>query len=206
LLSALAAQNRLAEAREANERYTDLMQGDASGFGPQAIGLATASLHHLESNLNAMLEDAEAFGLAGGENRPRYQAQLELDQLDAAGESLQAADGDAFEMLHMGVAWKLKGQEAWIGRARHKLSEGNDDHQRADRLLSDPSKVTWVDVQELQLEPIEKTILLLAIAMQQPSDERSELLSLAERLNYSLAAPHYFRERAIASLRAEQTE
>jgi hypothetical protein len=44
-------------------------------------------------------------------------------------------------------------------------------------------------------------VLLITLAQSQPPEKRAELLSLAERLNYNLGANHWFRDRAIKTLR-----
>jgi len=56
-------------------------------------------------------------------------------------------------------------------------------------------------VQEVKIEPQNKVVLLLALAQQQPPERRSDLLVLAERLNYDLSPSHYFNARAITALR-----
>jgi len=206
LLEVLVAKDKVSDARHANEEYVSLARTEPDEYLPQAVGTARAMMHYLEQDFEAVLKDADAFAEDGGMERLRYQAQLELGQLDAAGENLLKVGGDPFELLEMAIACRLKsdesGSQKWLDRALQELDLRDDDTRRAAELLRKPDDVSWVDVQQVQLEPSEKAVLLIALAQSQPPEKRAELLSLAERLNYNLGANHWFRDRAIKTLRS----
>ncbi len=207
LVGVLYAQNKVDEARQVNEEYVARARAESKDFPAQTVGLCYGAQHYLERDFAQVLEDSQTYPLAGGEARMRYQAQLELGQLDEAGKSLLAAGGDGFDMLQLGVAWRLAGHEAqareWQARAIQQLNAGGDQHQLAAKLVTEPASVSRSDVQHVLLEPANKVALSLAIAQQQPRGKREELLSLAERMNYTLGALCYFRESAIKALKAK---
>jgi|GEM_PF-2134853 len=206
LIGVLYAQNKVDDARQVNEEYLARARAEPKDFPAQTVGLCYGAQHYLERDFAQVLKDSHTYPLAGGEARMRYQAHLELGQLDEAGKSLLAAGGDGFDMLQLCVAWRLAGHEAkareWQTRAIQKLSAGNAGQQLAAKLVTEPASVSLRDVQHVVLEPANKVALLLAIAQQQPRAQREELLSLAERMNYTRGALCYFREGVIKALKA----
>lgn len=209
LLQILVAKGELKEAQEANEEYIAAAEAAPDEFMPQASGTARALMHYLEQDFKALLEDADAFSEQGGVERLRYQAQLEMGRLDDAGENLQKVGGEPFELLELSTAWRMKGDAAasqrWFDMALEMLDDRDDETRHVAALLRKEAPPDIAEIQQIQIQPAEKTVLLIALAARQPAETRAELLSLAERLNYNLAANHWFRERAIKALRKPAT-
>jgi hypothetical protein len=127
-----------------------------------------------------------------------------MGQLDAAGENLLEVGGDPFEMLELAIGYRAKGDEAgsqkWWDMALEELEQRDEGTRNAAELLRKAEEVGWNDVRPVQIEPSEKTVLLIALAQRQPQEKRAELLTQAARLNYNLGANHWYRERAIKML------
>jgi tetratricopeptide (TPR) repeat protein len=201
LLEVLVAQGRTREASQENDKYMALAQATPDEFLPQAVGTARAMMHYLEQDYEALLKDADEFAEDGGVERLRFQAQLELGRLEAAGENLLSIGGDGFELLELAIGCRAKGDEVsaqkWWDLALEQFDQGDDGTRHAAELLRKADEVQWGEVRPVQIEPSEKTILLIALAQRQPPEKRAELLTPAESFNYNFGANHWFRARAI---------
>ncbi len=208
-LRVLVAQGKDAEARRASSDYVSLIgaSGENAEFTQDTICAADTALHYLLQDFAGLLSDADATNQPHSAARIRYQAQLELGDIKGAEASLaecEVSRAEAFDALRIGIGWGLLGESArasqWLDRARVKLEQGNEDERSGAALLRSAPEVSWVDVQELDIEPKDKVVLLIALAQQQPPEKRSVLLKLARRLNYALTPSHFFNERAIKAL------
>ena len=83
------------------------------------------------------------------------------------------------------------------------FDQGAREQRQITSLLKQAAEATVEKTRDVNIDPRQKAIVLIALA-QQSTSHRNELLALAEKLNASRGFPHNFQEHAIAALRQAQ--
>ncbi|MCX7806132.1 MAG: hypothetical protein N3A38_13210, partial [Planctomycetota bacterium] len=90
---------------------------------------------------------------------------------------------------------------SWRKKAVEILAGGMPDRRRVAALLEKGASATMEDALGTVLMPSEKAVVLTALACCSPPS-RTEILALAEKLNFYPVFPHRFLKRAIAAVRS----
>ncbi len=207
LLEVLAARDKLSKAREHNVDFQrDITALPNSGEnGKQAIQTSQVTMQYLDQDFAELLAFAQKPELPDWAAYLRYQCHLELGQYDAAAVDLQSKGGapDGFDLLRLSVGARMSGdaQKAaeWQGQVCDQFDQGLEEQRRVSSLLKRAANVTLEETRDVNVDPRQKAILLIALA-QQSTSHRGELLALAEKLNSSRLFPYHFQRRAIAAV------
>jgi tetratricopeptide (TPR) repeat protein len=207
LLEALGAQGKLAEAEQAHVEYENTAQiQPADSQLDLLIQRSRLALWYLQQKHTELLDRSNLADDFDYLQQVAFAANLELDRLADAEQSLKGIAGAQRGLgpLLLSFTWMKRGEEKfaedWWNKAIEQLATGSRGEHAAADLLKDPELAHCEDVRPLELDPLGKSVILLALA-QRNADERTQLLDLAEKLNFRWSLPHYFLQREIASLR-----
>ncbi len=209
LLSVLAAQGRIAEARSASDEYHRRLS-DAGGteeFWHRALVFEQLRLTYLEGDFDAFLKLSDDPIVAEWAAYVRYQGHLEKELYDAAAADLSQNNGtvNGFDSLPLAIGWRLAGDgiksAEWWDKAIAQLERGATEHRYVATLLRKAPDISDDELRTLSVDAQHKALILIALA-QQTRVRRDSLLTLAEKLNYLPGFPHHFIARAISAIRA----
>jgi len=134
-------------------------------------------------------------------------ALIEQGRMAEAAQRLSSGSDDEDQvvlMVAMAVACRQAGQpaeaEKWQGQMVAELQKGNEDFVAAARLFRPGAAPDPAAVQEVNLPPRMKAVLIALLSQQYP-EHRSELATLARRLNVERNFPFHLVRRVTAEAR-----
>ena len=202
LLQTLIATNR---REEAGREFNAFVQKTQLGGDPYAAMLAQP-LKRVFAAMKGDFNELKELIANGDDATSRHFSRLvqlessELFDIDAAG---QDPPSPYVLLCRELVARKLNDAEQ-IAASRTAALEGLDNGSYEEWAAADVLRrfdtVPWEELEDLYGDPGHKAVLLVAIAHERP-DIRTQLLDLAEKLNFELQFPHYLLQRTIQSLR-----
>ena len=205
LLQVLTAAGKAAEAVEAQAVFeTRLRSSNSDPQAASALEISHLLLLYHRQQFSEMLQQAVAAAPSSATKMAQFYANLELGHLDDAATVLTNLGDESIadEALVLSIAYRAKKDAKhaaqWQAKARNGFYAGSKENRTEARLLDALPQVDLSVAKFVMIDPSNKTILLLALAQQSPS-ERAELLKLAKKLNFERTAPYYFLQRTIAA-------
>ena len=151
----------------------------------------------------AQIDQETATSQNVGARQFAFFAKTEQHQLAEPPAEAQAAEAAYWRLCRGLVARRLQNREEESKSRETAISllEGSFDHDRAAaELLRKSATVGWDDISDLTADPGHKAVILVVLAHER-ADLRSQLLDLAQTLNFDLEFPHYLIKREIEDLR-----
>lgn len=196
----------------AQERSDDADK-ELANFSARFRQIVPAQFHNLLDPLKWMLasmkgdfeqiDQETATSQNVGARQFAFFAKTEQHQLVDPPAEAQAAEAAYWHLCRALVARRLQNQEQESNSRETALTllESSFDHDRAAaELLRNSATVGWDDISDLTADPGHKAVLLVVLAHER-ADLRSQLLDLAQTLNFDLEFPHFLIKREIEDLR-----
>lgn len=186
---------------------------ELAGFSVRFRQIVPAQFHNLLEPMNwtlasmkgdfAKIDQETAASPNAGAKQFSFFAKTEQHQLADPPAEGQGSEAAYWHLCRSLVAHRLQDQEqeSKSHDAALSLLESSFDHDRAAaELLRNASSAAWDDIADLSGDPGHKAVILVVLAQTRP-DLRSQLLDLAQTLNFDLEFPHFLIKREIEDLR-----
>lgn len=200
LIEALALQDKKTEAKKANEAYTTALRAKYGDKARGAISAMTLSSLYATGEFSALEKGATQAGLS--QSAFLFDAYIEQDKPAEAAKTLKLlGEGNPVNQLALATLWQHAGKreecDKALEAARAQFAKENEDTAPAATHLDPAKPLDVAAVLDLKIQPREKSMLLVALALRHP-EHRAALLPLAHQLNVEPVFPYHLIHRFTA--------
>ncbi len=200
---------REAEAEQAHNTYVAQLNASGLPGAEQYRSMSVMSLDYRKQDFQAFVNHSKESGIPQADKTAAVSAAIETNDPAKAAGIFDSGDVEVTSnwALELSIAWREKGNreeaDKWRTTAIDLLMQEGPESVYVANLLkrSKEQPVTQAEVVDINMEPSQKALMLLALA--ENAVDREAMLSLAEKLNFARDFPYHFLRRSIEAARRQ---